>query len=220
LRRVFNWASEEGLIARNPIQGMKCPRPKSRNRALTDAEYRELLGAAHGPFRILLWSLRQTGARPAELRRLTWDQVHGTHLVLTVHKTSQKTQKPRIIHLTPAMQRLLVHLRSRSQSDHVYVNTRGKPWTSNAIRLNVQRIREKTKLPADVCAYLLRHTFGTHAIMNGLNTSEVAELMGHASTEMIDRVYVHLADQVNHMQEAVQRATRRTGGERAKGRLD
>jgi integrase len=206
--RVFSWAKQEGLIGDNPLAGVKCPSPRNRDRALSEAEFRTLLGAAHGPFRVLLWSLRQTGARPSELRRLTWDQVRDSHLVISQHKTAKKVRKPRVIYLTPAMQRLLAKRKAKSKSNHVFVNTRGKPWTTNAIRLNIQRIREKTNLSDDVCAYLLRHTFGTRAIMNGLNTSEVAELMGHTSTEMIDRVYVHLADQVKHMQEAVERATR------------
>ncbi len=208
VRRVFNWAVEEGLIPSNPLKGMKCPRPNSRRRSLTDFEYRTLLAAAHGPFRILLWSLRQTGARPSELRRLTWDQVCDDRFVLLDHKTAKKTRKPRVIYLTPPMQRLIASLRRNKITDHVYTNTRRKPWTTNAIRLNVQRIRQKTCLPDDVCAYLLRHTFGTQAIINGLNTSEVAELLGHTSTEMIDRVYVHLADQAEHLQKAVERATR------------
>ena len=42
----------------------------------------------------------------------------------------------------------------------------------------MQRIRRKTCLPDDVCAYLLRHTFGPQAIINGLNTCEVAERLG------------------------------------------
>lgn len=70
------------------------------------------------------------------------------------------------------------------------------------------RIKVKHQLPSDVCSYLIRHTFGTFAVMNGLNASEVAELMGHTSTEMIDRVYVHLADQESHLQSAIERATR------------
>ena len=54
--RVFSWAKEEGLIHANPLDGMKSPAAKTRTRALTSAEFRCILGAAHGPLRILIWS--------------------------------------------------------------------------------------------------------------------------------------------------------------------
>ena len=79
---------------------------------------------------------------------------------------------------------------------------------SIAVRLEMSRIREKQGLADDVCSYLVRHTFGTRAVMNGPSSPEVAELMGHYSTEMVDRVCVHLADQVLQMSGAVCRATK------------
>ena len=207
-KRALNWAKEEGLIASNPLDGMKCPPANTRKRALTDTEFRTIIAASHGNLRILFWALRQTGARPSELRKLEWSEVRADRLVLTKHKTEKKTHKARVIYLTPAMQRLMQFLRKRSTSKYPFVNTRGVAWTTNAIRLAMCRIKEKCNLPDDVCSYLIRHTFGTFAVMNGLNASEVAELMGHTSTQMIDRVYVHLADQVHHLQSAVCRATR------------
>ena len=207
-KRVFSWAKSEGIIPQSPLDSMVCPRGLTRSRALTESEFRTIVATSHGPFRILVWTLRQTGARPCELRRLVWDEVHTDRWVIPQHKTAKKTRKPRVIYLTPAVQRLMNFLRPRSRSRFVFVNTRGKPWTTNAIRQAMSRIKSRCGLEADVCSYLIRHTFGTFAVMNGLNSSEVAELMGHTSTEMIDRVYVHLADQVPHLHNAALRATR------------
>ena len=55
--------------------------------------------------------------------------------------------------------------------------------------------------------YLLRHAFGTNAVLNGVDVATVATLMGHASLDMVSRVYVHLADQHQHLNEAVEKAT-------------
>ena len=206
--RVMTWSKEEGLVANNPLAGMKCPAALTRKRSLTYPESRAMIAASHGPLRILFWALFQTGARPSEARSLTWDQVRSDRWVLQSHKTVKKTQKPRVVYLNPPMQRLMKHLKERSTSRHVFVNSRGKPWTTNALRYAMDRTRQRANLSDDVCAYLIRHTFGTRAIVNGCNSSTVAELMGHSSTEMIDRVYVHLADQVEHLQDAVARATK------------
>ena len=64
----------------------------------------------------------------------------------------------------------------------------------NAIRCRINRLKEKTDLPKDVCSYLLRHAFGTNAILNGVDVVTVAQLMGHESLDMIKKVYAHLAD--------------------------
>jgi integrase len=42
--------------------------------------------------------------------------------------------------------------------------------------------------------------------VNGVGVAQVAELLGHTSTEMVSRTYGHLADQLVHMREAVRRA--------------
>ncbi len=160
--RVMTWAKEEGLIAANPLAGMKSPRAKTRQRALTEQEFRTLVAASHGRLRIFFWALRMTGARPSELRRLQWEHVRDDRWVLQEHKTGNKTRKARVIYLTPAMQRLMKFLRDRSISKFVFVNTRGRPWTSNALRLAMGRIRKRHALADDVCTYLVRHTFGTN----------------------------------------------------------
>jgi integrase len=206
--RVMSWAKEEGLILTNPLQGMKCPPANARKRAFSPAETKTILGCAHGPLRILLWGLLQTGARPSELRRLTWDEVRGDRWVIFQHKTAKKIHKPRVVYLTPAMQRLMDYLRKKATSESVFLNSRGQPWTVNAIRLAMGRIKTKCGLADDVCAYLFRHTFGTRAILNGLSSSEVAELLGHTSSAMVDAVYSHLAAEGQHLQQAVCRATR------------
>ncbi len=215
--RYFSWAVEEGVLTKNPLAGMKRPKPMPRQRAITDGEYLSMLRTTDGDFRPLLFALRQTGARPQELRQLTWDDVRDDHLLLWEHKTVGKTRKPRIIHLSACMQRFFAVKRKRSESHHVFLNRQGKPWTMNAVRLRVMRLKEKLGLADDVCAYLIRHAFGTNAIVNGVDVATVAELMGHASTEVTTGVYVHLAEQKSHLQNAATLAARLPAASRNSG---
>lgn len=204
--RVFSWAKEEGLLEANPLQGMKRPKPPTRRRAMTDAEFDMLYEHAGGPFRDFLLALRETGARPKEIRDLLWDQVQDGKWVLTKHKTAKKVGKSRVIILTARMRQLMERLKGNGHT-HVFLNTEGGPWTMNAVRLQISRLRAKLGLPEDLCAYLARHGFGTRAILNGENPLVVAELMGHSSLDMVSKVYVHLADQHEHLRQAVERIT-------------
>jgi integrase len=70
-QRVFNWAVEQKLLPQNPIKGMKRPRQESRESYVTDEEFRTLLRGAAPAFRLFLFALRKTGARPSEVRELT-----------------------------------------------------------------------------------------------------------------------------------------------------
>lgn len=206
--RAFNWAVEEDLLAENPLKGMKRTKPAPRQRAMTEQEYSAMLQARRGPFRTLLFSLWNTGARPSELRGLKWPQVEADRLVLAEHKTVKQTGKARIIQLNRPMQRLLRFLRQRAKSEYVFLNRRSKPWTCNAVRLNVARLKKKLNLADDLCVYLTRHAFGTNAILRGVDVATTAQLMGHSSLEMISKVYCHLADKQTHLQDAVERVTR------------
>jgi integrase len=145
------------VIPENPLKGMKCPKARTRERALTDAEYKTLMRNSRRDFRVLLFALKQTGCRPKEARTLTWEQVREDRWVWNAHKTAHKVGKPRIIFLTKPMQRLMKALRRKATSDYVFLNARGQPWTVNAIRCRINRLKEKTDLPKDVCSYLLRH---------------------------------------------------------------
>lgn len=204
--RVFSWGVERGWLRENPLKGMTRAKPEITRRCLTFEEWCGLLRGARRPFRVFLWSLLETGARPSELRNLTWDMVRDDRCVLPKHKTAKKTGKPRIIYLSERMQRRLRQLKGRSESPYVFVNSRGQRWTQNAIRLQVDRIAGRQRLANDVCAYMVRHTFGTWGIMSGLDPATVAELMGHSDTDMIVKVYCHLAEQSSHMQVAANRA--------------
>jgi integrase/recombinase XerD len=105
--RAFSWAVEEGLLAANPLKGMKCPGALTRQRAMTDDEFRSLLRASKRNFKVLLFALRMTGCRPKEARTLAWEQVLKDRWVLRQHKTARNTHKPRVIYLTQPMQRLM-----------------------------------------------------------------------------------------------------------------
>ncbi|QJW95420.1 tyrosine-type recombinase/integrase [Frigoriglobus tundricola] len=214
--RVFSWAAERKILSENPLAGMKNSKPKPRQRAITDAEFAKLYENAGDPLRNILRALYLTGARPKEARDLTWEQVKEDRWVLPEHKTAKKTGKARVIFLNEEMRALMTALRGNGHT-HVFLNTEGQPWTMNALRLQVWRIKKKLNLADDVCSYLCRHGFGTRAILAGVDGPTLAELMGHTSQDMISKVYVHLADQHQHLKTAVDRITSSTPSPTASG---
>jgi integrase len=142
-------------------------------------------------------------AAMADLEAGTW--------TLPEHKTRRKTQKPRVVYLTPVLLELTRTLAQRHPTGPLFRNRDGRPWNRNAIRCRFRRIREKLGLGGGVVAYLYRHGFATDALERGVPSATVAELLGHEGTRMLATHYSHLAEKREHLRRAALRATQPEG---------
>jgi integrase len=223
VHRPFNWAVKQRLIQSNPFAGVT-HRPGQPIRPITEDEFQALLRAATRPgarkrptsgarFRQVLMFLRLTGCRPGELCKLEWRHIdlERCQIVLPEHKTSrtQRVPRPRVVPLIPTVIKLLVHIRKRQEpGERVFLTHRKTPWTRSSLALRIRRARLKVGLPVDAKLYGLRHSFGTRAIINGVDIKSLSALMGHTDTRMTEH-YVHLAGQNSHLAAAMSQATKR-----------
>jgi integrase len=221
VQRLFNWAVTMGLLKENPIRAVQKPDLGQRERILAPAETAQLLRATDHHFRPFLLAMRHTIARPQEVRALQWEHLIYEPVPVFVlrdfkgkKRRKDKNTAVRVIPLDARMLRLLNRLarkRSPAPEDFVFLDSRGKPWTTNAVRCRVRRLRAKLGFAPDengeqVVAYTMRHTAATRACSRGVRDKVLAELMGHANTTTTAR-YQHL--QAEHLAEAINRANRR-----------
>jgi integrase len=210
VKRCFKWAEEEGVVDKNPFRGVKKPSVNRRERILTPAEKKEILEAIRDkPFRQFVFALYETGCRPSEVARVeakNFDAQRGLW-VFEHHKTRKKTGKARVVYLTPAMVELTKELAAKYPTGPLFRGNRNKKaFSRNGIRCRFRRLREKLPHLAGVVSYTARHTYTTEALTNGVGIMEVAELLGHTSTEMVQKHYAHLDQKTQHMLEAARRA--------------
>lgn len=209
LKQSFNWAVEQGYIDNNPIRVMKRPTPKRRERILTGDERQAILRAARGqPFKNFVTALQETGARPGEIAKVTAREIDLANgvWVLHEHKTARKTGRPRVVYLNPTMLELCRRLIAEHPQGPIFLNSRGRPWTRNAIRMRFRQLRHKLKLKG-VVAYCYRHTFATDGLERGIPIATMAELLGHTSTAMLSAHYGHLSQKGAYLRQAVIDAT-------------
>ena len=90
-------------------------------------------------------ALYLTGARPKEARDLTWEHVRDDRWVIPEHKTAKKTGRPRVIYLDEPLREMMSRLRPAAGA-RVFLNTEGRPWAMNALRLQISRLRKKLGL--------------------------------------------------------------------------
>jgi integrase len=209
ISKPFNDAAQLGMIARNPFAGLKIAEGPC-GRDWTFNEYRAILRHCRAYFRRLVMFIRFSGARPGEARELEWSHVRDEiqAIVKREHKTSRVTGTSRRIYFNVVLLKLIAWLRRHKTSDRwVFTNARGRPWTIKALTKHFQAIRARAGLPYDCKPHGGRHTFATHALMNGVDIATLAELLGHKDISMTQR-YQHLVHHRQYLNDAMQRAIR------------
>jgi site-specific recombinase XerD len=209
LKACFNWGVKTGKLSRHPFGQLRATFRRSKRSVVPEATVRKLFEKADPPLKDLLTALRETGCRPSEIARVTAADVHGPTWVLDVHKT-EETGQPRVVWLNQAMQGLTKRLIEENPTGPLFRNSRGKPWTKNAIVIRFRKLREELGLPASVIAYATgRHSYITTALTNGVPTEVVAHLTG-TSERVIKRHYAHLDSEADFMLNSAEQATRRS----------
>jgi len=191
------------------------PKALTRDRTLTREERELILGSIRDEaFRRFVTALTLTGCRPGEVARVTancFDDKDGVW-VLAEHKTAKKTGKPRVIYLPPEAVTLTRELIARHPEGPLFLNSRGKPWSRNAVRIRFTRLRKKFPQLKGVVAYTYRSSFATDALESGVQDATVAALLGHTNTATLHKFYARLSHRVGHLRDAVTKATRPTPG--------
>jgi integrase len=213
VKRAFSWSTRQGRLDRDPLLNLDKPRANRPVRVVDVATVESILAAADpAEFRDLLTILRETGCRVGEAsaieaRNIDWER---RIVVLGRHKTDSGGA-PRVIHLTEVSAAILAEYAGRFPAGPVLRNSKGRPWCRNAVSCAMRRVRRRTGLiGVGAVPHALRHAFITDALSAGLSVAVVAELVGHRSTAMIDRVYSHLGERTDLLRAALDRV--RPGG--------
>jgi integrase len=192
LRALMNWAVKKRYIASHDLDSIEADlRRKGRRRYLpADADVARVFAGAAGKFKELLLVYMTTGIRPSELRTVTIDEFdrENRQWVLWRHKVAHRTGRPKVVPLAAeAVYQLCVKSAGGRPADEaLFLNSQGKPWTYNALRLRWYRLRNSLKLDRRFTLYCLRHWFVTVALESGESEAVVGELAGHVDRDTID----------------------------------
>jgi len=226
----FRWATEEGLLAKNPFRWPKDlqlrskPRPafeaeefaklmqRARHRPANAHRWRAPVGSL--PLRFACYFLWRTGARPTEMRRATWLQVDWSDGVIrqTEHKTARKTGEERLIALDDRVLRLLrwIHRRRQPPADEcIFLNHAWEPWSADTWSKHFRKWADRAGLAKDKSSYCLRHGFTVQLLERGASNKQAADLLGHKTTHMVDTVYgSHTRERVKHLRGVLKQVRR------------
>ena len=188
LSALMSHAEKLGLVAANPCRGVSRTREHARERDLSDAELRRLVGflaASSAPEAQLVELLLATGARKGEALAARWSDIRDGWWIVpaTVSKSRKVLRKP----LNAAALAVLSKLERRGVElfPELTPSRVGKWWLATRADLGL----------GDVHLHDLRHAAASLALNAGVPLAAVGVMLGHGvnSASMTAR-YGHLRD--------------------------
>jgi integrase/recombinase XerD len=195
LRAFFRWAAVRNHLVVNPtdtIERLRIPK-QAVPKFLTTEQLTRVFAVCNERERRLFMAILLTGMRKGEAEHLTWTDVNFELGVIFIQAKQQWQWKPktdeRVIPMSPTLRELLVqHYADRANDGLVFPNKEGQLDTH--ILSKLKKVGRRAGLPT-VTVHALRHSFGAHLRMAGVNLADIADLLGHkdlATTQIYAKV--------------------------------
>ena len=199
IRGLHRFCLDERGAVSDPTEGLRPPRQaEAIPKALTEEEVARLLASVRGldarsrRDRAILELLYATGMRISELAGLRLADLDlNRSLAIVFGKGSKERVVPfgRYAEaalgewLGPAGRVVLAPPRwaRRADEEAVFISSRGRQLSRQAIWVVVRRAAERVGLEHKVTPHVLRHSCATHLLEHGADIRVVQELLGHAA---------------------------------------
>ncbi len=201
LKNLFNFAIRMGFYeGGNPTAGIKLPKePWQKVRYLEPEEESRLLQQLKEPLRTLVIVGIHCGIRvKSEGLPLKWTHIDLKRGLLSVEAAFAKNGEQRVIPLNTTVSQALVNLKEGKTNGYIFAKN-GIPYRE--IGKSFKRACQRANLPG-VSPHVLRHTFASRLVMNGVDLRTVQDLGGWKNIGMVMR-YAHLSP--DHKKQAVER---------------
>jgi integrase len=206
LQAALNRAWREGKVStdaawRRVERFERTNRP--RTSFLSIEEARRLINAADPDFRQIVRAALATGARYGELCRLVVSDFNSDAGSVAI--SISKSGRSRHVVLNEEGAELFRQLcAGRSGSELILRQDDGRPWNPGRQFYHMRITCLRAKIEPPMGFHQLRHTWASHAVMNGAPLLVVARNLGHATTRMVEEHYGHLS--AGYVADAIRKA--------------
>ena len=196
LGRVYSVAIKEWeWLGSSPLQNIsKLEEPAGRTRFLSEAEIKTLLRVCaqlnHQDLYIAVVLALSTCARKMEIMTLRWEHINLETGVIFLYKTKNKT-----IRTVPLQGHALELVRARYETSGNKTGLVFPGRLSSDTPINLRKTWEEALQLAQIENFRwhdLRHTGASYLAMQGATLTELSEVLGHKTLQMVKR-YAHLS---------------------------
>ncbi len=201
IRHFYLFLHKRGYRSDNPAAALASPRKeKYLPSCLTLEEMQRLLDYNYPREekgyrdRAIIELLYSSGIRVGELVSLRIGDVDFSQGVLRVFG---KGKKERMVPVTPeALEAIRDYLfnraSSRERGSALFTNLRGGRLTTRAVEYILEETVKAAGIFRKVTPHMLRHSFATHFLGNGLNLRYLQSMLGHSNLSTTE-IYTHLS---------------------------
>jgi len=199
LAAAWNKAVISKRLTENPWRLLRTPgrATDGKTEFWSKSELHQLILASDGWVRYLIIIAANTGGRMGGILKLRWKDVDLGRKTVRYHIKT----KPYTVPLNPAAVEAFESRAAESKTDLVFQPTRGATLRRTATAYKAIREAVKRAGIPDKLSYnhILRHTFASHAVMDGVPLVTVSKWLGHTTVHMTLR-YSHLAESESQRQ--------------------
>ena len=199
LKAMLNHAFDEEKVSSNKPWGRRLKAFESadaaRVRYLTIAEAKRLMNACDEDFRKLVQGALLSGGRYGQVAALRVSDFNPS--VGTIDFRSRKgkgKEKAYSCVLTDEGIRFFRQAcAGRAGDDLIFTKDNGEPWEKSHQARPMAEACKRASIKPEIGFHGLRHTWASHAVMNGTPLMVVARNLGHADGRMVEKHFSHLA---------------------------
>lgn len=218
--QLYKQAVKTDLVQKNPCVNVTIPKgkPSKRHVALT-TEQQGLFVESLEPnnhFTPFVLFMLYTGLRIGEASALCWKDIDfdkkEIHVRRSVHSaggkdifdTPKSNTSNRIVPMIPKAIELLESLKKQRNQDKVisfdglvFHYASGRAYEKNGVNYYLERISKSIIKKGNedfpiVTSHVMRHTFATRAIENGMMPQTLKEILGHSQLSTTMDIYAHV----------------------------
>jgi len=173
--KMFYWfVFKRKLLADIP----RMKEPQQLPKLLSREEIARMFDLTTNPkHRLLLAFLYSTGLRLSELRNLRHEDLDSARACGTVR--GGKGGKDRLFHLSPEVVKLIG---DGAQEGYIFPGRNG-PYPVKSVQMIVKHAAERAGMTRHITPHMLRHSYATHSLEQGVDIRFIQELLGHANVK-------------------------------------
>ncbi|MCK9150956.1 tyrosine-type recombinase/integrase [Methanobacterium alcaliphilum] len=130
--------------------------------------------------KVILALLYSSGLRVSELVSLKSDDVDLSDRTIRIRGKGEKDRIVLFDEKTKILMENYFEIRL-NKGDHLFLNRFGDPISPRYVQMMIKKYAESAGIKKKVTPHILRHSFATHLLKNGVDIRAIQQLLGHSN---------------------------------------
>lgn len=184
-------------ILKQNVSFIEIPKPKKKKllpKVLSKEEIKLMINSTKNKkHKLIISLLYSSGLRLSELQNLKRENIDPNRNVIFVKQGKGKKDRITILSQKIKTEILDYICNSTYKSKYLIEGRQGRKYSSESIQKVIKLAGEKAKISRTITPHMLRHSFATHLLEDGVDIRYIQRLLGHQNLETTT-IYTQVAN--------------------------